>query len=111
MDYEQSAPEDTRSAEELAHRLQAFADSLVTKRKEAIEAKKTSGMDEEWDELEAYYDGCESKGQRWDKAKTLTGPLMTSVPVDPPTEIPPLPAMITFVPLAVLFPVVLPVSV
>lgn len=78
MDYEQSAPEDTRSAEELAHRLQAFADSLVTKRKEAIEAKKTSGMDEEWDELEAYYDGCESKGQRWDKAKTLTGPLMTS---------------------------------
>lgn len=78
MEYEQSENEDSRSAEERAHRLQAFADSLVSKRKEAVDAKTSEGLDGEWDELEAYYDGCEAKGTKWDKSKTLSGPLIAS---------------------------------
>ena len=55
-------------------RLQAFADSLVGQRDEAIAFKKTTGVEEEWNEDEDYYNAKDpfAKKEEWTKGRNQT---------------------------------------
>lgn len=69
MDQSVTLPSDDARAAELArmNRLQAFADSLVKKRDEAVSFKKQTGVEEEWDEDEDYYNAIDPFAVKADK--------------------------------------------
>jgi hypothetical protein len=61
-------------------RLQAFADALKEKRKKAIEGRAASGIEQEWQEDEEYYDGIDD-ANRADvqlKGATPSSPVFTT---------------------------------
>jgi hypothetical protein len=63
---EQSEPteEQKQAAEERAQRLDALGNSLAKKRKEAIAARKGSGVEDEWGEDEDAYEGLDEHSDR-----------------------------------------------
>lgn len=78
----------TPTAEDLRiQRLQDFTDSLISKRKAAIEARGASGDETVWDEDEAFYSGRDEGDTESDfgKGKTLGGP-MTPIGVERKAE-------------------------
>lgn len=80
---EESTPQDDEKAVlENARRLQAFADSLASKKDEAVEAVKSSGVAREWEELEEYYDGIDDSNRsgKWEKPSTSGGRLTKETP-------------------------------
>ena len=73
VDY---APDDAHKAEELRNQqLAAFASSVVGKRKEAIDARKLSGIEEIWQQDEEHYNGIDewNTGEAMHKPSTKEG--------------------------------------
>lgn len=58
-------------------KLQAFAASLTSKRKDAVDFRKMSGVETLWQEDSDYYDGIDefNQGDHWLKSANTTGPL------------------------------------
>jgi hypothetical protein len=61
-------------------RLEAFAESLVSKRKEAVDGRASSGIEQTWREDEEFYDGIDdvNREEIMSKATTLNAGLTTT---------------------------------
>lgn len=73
VDY---APDDAQKAKELRNQqLAAFASSVVAKRKEAVDARKLSGIEEIWQQDEEHYNGIDewNTGEAMHKPSTKEG--------------------------------------
>jgi len=68
-------------------KLNAFAESLITKRKTAVDGRTTSGIEREWQEDEEFYDGIDDSNRPagYEKGRGLDGGL-TAAPASSGTK-------------------------
>lgn len=71
----QETETDDNAAVESAHRLQAFADSLAERKREAVDFMRGTGIAQKWRDLEELYDGTDDANRKWEKPATMDGRL------------------------------------
>ncbi len=72
-----------RRAEEKMQRIEAFANSLVKKRDEAVKGRAATGIEQDWAEDEEYYQGIDDANRdqaRQTKPATMSGSVIESRP-------------------------------